>query len=55
MERVWNHTFFNELRVTPSEAKGVFITEACLSVKKNREKMTESMFETFEVKNMYVA
>jgi len=55
MERVWNHTFFNELRVTPSEAKGVLLTEAPRNPKQNRERMTQIMFETFEVKNMYVA
>jgi actin len=55
MEKVWHNTFFNELRVEPSEIKGVLITEAPQCPKVNREKMVTMMFETFNVQRVYVA
>jgi len=53
IEMVWEHTFFNELRVTPSEHK-VMMTEAPMNPRENREGITRIMFEKFDVQCLYI-
>ena len=54
MEKILHHTFYNELRVTLEE-NPVLFKEDPLNLEANRERMTQIMFEIFNVHAMYMA
>ena len=54
IEKIWNMAFHDHLQATDGESP-VLMTEPCLNPKTNREKMTEIMFEKFNVPAFYLA
>jgi actin, other eukaryote len=54
MTKIWEHTFYNELRCEPTE-RPAHLTEAPKNPTKNREKMVEIFFDTFQVPAFYVS
>ena len=53
LEKVWHHTLFSELRVSPEEHP-IMMTETSLNPKADREKVAEIMFETFNVPYLFL-
>lgn len=53
MEKVWEHTFSRELKVAQEE-RNILTSDSPLSPKINREKMTQIMFEKFNVQGLFI-
>lgn len=54
MEQIWHHTFQERLRIDPSTTP-ILLAEASFNTKPLREKMTELMFEKFQVPALFVS
>ena len=53
MEKIWEHTFLRELKVSQDE-RNILTSDSPLSPKMNREKMTQIMFEKFNVQGLFI-
>jgi len=54
MQYVWDYTFYDKLKVNPSECK-IMLTEAPMNPTQNRKKMIEVMFEKYGFRSCYIA
>jgi len=51
---VWNYAFFEKMKINPKNSK-VLLTEPPMNPKENREKMVQTMFETYGFQAVYIA
>jgi len=54
MTHLYNYTFFERLKINPSEHK-IMLTEAAMNPKANRAKLLECMFETFGFNGVHIS
>ena len=54
MEKIWSHIFTNKLKIDPKE-HNVLITEVPSNPKEYKEKISQIMFEKFNVPGLYIA
>lgn len=54
MERIWHHTFYDQLSVDPQEHPAM-ITDSPLNTFENKEKCTQLFFENLNVPSFYIA
>ncbi|KAM3956892.1 actin [Aphomia sociella] len=54
MEKLWHHVFYKELHVPPEECM-ILHSVHPLMERKDKEKMTEILFESFATKSLYLA
>ncbi len=54
MEQIWNYTFYSKLKISPNE-HAILMTEPSSNPKENREKITQYMFERYNVPAFYLA
>jgi actin-related protein 2 len=54
MHHVWNHTFYDKLKINPPDCK-ILLTEPPMNPKKNRELLVETMFEKYGFKSVHVS
>mmetsp|Transcript_49695 Transcript_49695/g.107649 ORF Transcript_49695/g.107649 Transcript_49695/m.107649 type:complete len:388 (+) Transcript_49695:160-1323(+) len=52
MQHLYNYTFFDRLKIDPSEHK-IMLTEAALNPQSNRKKLVQMMFETYNFQGVY--
>lgn len=55
MNHLWDYTFRERLHIDDFSQHKVLLTEPALNPKKNREKMLETMFETYGFNGAYIA
>jgi actin-related protein 2 len=53
MGHIWDHAFYSELKVDPSECK-ILLTDPPLNPLKNREQMIETMFERYNFSGVFI-